>query len=139
MALILPAASENNLLNFALGVTVPGNQYLKLYVTNVNTATDSLVVADFTEFGNTLGYSSPGKELTKTSWVVAQSGGVATATYAPQTWTFTAGTAVTVYGYYVTDKTTGLLLWFEAFGTAKVVQNSGDQIIITPTITLSKV
>lgn len=139
MALILPAASENNMLNFALGVTVPGNQYLKLYVTDVNTATDSLVVADFTEFGNTLGYSSPGKELTKTSWVVAQSGSVATATYAPQTWTFTAGTAVTVYGYYVTDKTTGLLLWFEKFGTAKVVQNSGDQIIITPTITLSKV
>jgi len=139
MALILPAASENNMLNFALGVTVPGNQYLKLYVTDVNTATDSLVVADFTEFGNTLGYSSPGKELTKTSWVVAQSGSVATATYAPQTWTFTAGTAVTVYGYYVTDKTTGLLLWFEAFSTAKVVQNSGDQIIITPTITLSKV
>ncbi len=139
MALILPAASENNMLNFALGVTVPGNQYLKLYVTDVNTATDSLVVADFTEFGNTLGYSSPGKELTKTSWVVAQSGSVATATYAAQTWTFTAGTAVTVYGYYVTDKTTGLLLWFEAFGTAKVVQNAGDQIIITPTITLSKV
>lgn len=138
MALILPAASENNMLNFALGVTVPGNQYLKLYVNNVTTSTDTLVAADFTEM-STLGYTSPGKELTKTSWVVAQSGSVATATYAPQTWTFTAGTAVTVYGYYVTDKTTGLLLWFEAFGTAKVVQNSGDQIIITPTITLSKV
>lgn len=138
MALILPAASENNMLNFALGVTVPGNQYLKLYVNNVTTSTDTLVAADFTEM-STLGYTSPGKELTKTSWVVAQSGSVATATYAPQTWTFTAGTAVTVYGYYVTDKTTGLLLWFEAFSTAKVVQNAGDQIIITPTITLSKV
>jgi hypothetical protein len=138
MALILPAASENNMLNFALGVTVPGNQYLKLYTNNVTTTTDTLVAADFTEM-LTLGYSSPGIELTKTSWVVAQSGSVATATQSPQTWTFTAGTAVTVYGYYVTDKTTGLLLWFEAFSTAKVVQNSGDQIIITPTITLSKV
>lgn len=140
MALILPAASENNMLNFALGVTVPGNQYLKLYTSSITTTNDALVAADFNAVEmSTLGYTSPGKELTKTSWVVAQSGSVATATYAPQTWTFTAGTAVTVYGYYVTDKTTGLLLWFEAFGTAKVVQNSGDQIIITPTITLSKV
>jgi hypothetical protein len=63
----------------------------------------------------------------------------ATAAYAQQTWTFTAGSAVTVYGYFITDTTTGLLLWAEAFTAAKVVQNTGDQIIITPQITFSRV
>lgn len=136
MALVLPSASENSMLGFALGVNTPGNQYLKLYVNSVTLSNDALVTADFTEM-TTLGYAH--KELTKTSWVVTQAGGTGSATYAAQTWTFTAGTAVTVYGYFVTDKTTGLLLWAEAFSSAKVVQNSGDQIIITPTITLSKV
>lgn len=135
MALILPAASENNFLNFALGVTVPGNQLLKLYVNNVVTTDDTLLAAGFTEM-STLGYAA--KTLTKTSWVVAQSAAVGSGTYAQQTWTFTAGTAVTVYGYYVVDATSGLLLWFEAFAAAKVIQNTGDQIIVTPTITLSR-
>lgn len=135
MALILPAASENNVLSFALGVTVPGNQLLKLYVNNVTTSDDTLLAAGFTEM-STLSYAA--KTLTKTSWVVAQSGAVGSSTYAQQTWTFTAGAGVTVYGYFVTDATSGLLLWFEAFAVSKVIQNNGDQIIITPTITLSR-
>ena len=136
MAVIVPAASENNLLNFLLGVTVPGNQIMKLYVNNVTSTDDTLLAAGFTEM-STLGYVS--KSLTKTSWVVAQSGAlVAAGTYAQQTWTFTAGTLVTVYGYYVVDTTSGLLLWFEAFTASKAIQNNGDQIIITPTLTLSK-
>lgn len=137
MALILPTASEANVLKFALGASTPGDQTLKLYVNNVTTTDDTLVAAGFTEM-STLGYAA--KTLTKTSWVVTGNAGAAAgAAYAQQTWTFTAGTAVTVYGYYVIDSTTGLLLWFEAFSSGKVVQNSGDQIIITPAITLSKV
>ena len=116
-------------------MTVPGNQLLKLYVNNVVTTDDTLLAAGFTEM-STLGYAA--KTLTKTSWVVAQSAAVGSGTYAQQTWTFTAGTAVTVYGYYVVDATSGLLLWFEAFAASKVIQNTGDQIIITPTITLSR-
>lgn len=136
MAIIVPAASENNLLNFLLGAVTPGNQLLKLYVNNVTTTDDTLLAAGFTEM-STLGYAA--KTLTKTSWTVAQSGAfVGSGTYAQQTWTFTAGSAVTVYGYFVTDATSGLLLWFEAFAASKVIQNNGDQIIITPTITLSK-
>ena len=42
MAVIVPAASENNLLNFLLGVTVPGNQIMKLYVNNVTSTDDTL-------------------------------------------------------------------------------------------------
>lgn len=135
MALIVPNASEVTLLQFALGVSTPGNQILKLYTDNAALA-DTDTAATRTEMTG-LGYAA--KTLTKASWAVSNSASVGTGTYAAQTWTFTAGAGVTVYGYYVVDATTGLLLWEEAFASAKLVQNNGDQITITPAITLSKV
>lgn len=135
MALIVPNASEVTLLQFALGFSVPGNQLLKLYVNNITLA-DTDIASTYTEM-STLSYAA--KTLTKGNWTVASSSNVGSATQPVQTWTFTAGSAVTVYGYYIVDATSGLLLWSEAFSTAKVIQNAGDQIIITPTITLSKV
>lgn len=136
MALVVPTASEKTLLDFTLGVTVPGNQILRLFTNNVSPA-DAHTAASYTEM-STLGYAA--KTLIKTSWVTVAGadGAVATSTYAVQTWTFTSGTPVTVYGYYMTDTTTGLLLWSEAFASAKVVGNTGDQIIITPTFTGSR-
>lgn len=137
MTLLVPTVSEKTLADFMLGVTTPGNQKLKLFVNNY-TPVDASVAADFTEM-STLSYAE--KTLTKTSWVTTEgaAGAAASAAYAAQTWTFTAGSAVTVYGYYITDVTTGKLLWAENFATPKVVQNNGDQIIITPTITFSRV
>jgi hypothetical protein len=136
MSLILPSASEQTMLKFALGVIAPGNQRLKLFVNNY-TPDDTTVAANLTEM-STLSYAD--KALTTTSWVAVagSTGQPATATYAVQTWTFTAGAAVTVYGYFITDTTTGLLLWVESFPVPKTVQNNGDQIIITPTITNSR-
>lgn len=137
MTILVPTASEKTLEDFMLGVTTPGNQILKLYVNNY-TLVDATVAGDLTEM-STHGYAA--KTLTKTSWTttVGAGGQPATSVYAQQTWTFTAASAVTVYGYFITDTTTGLLLWAEAFTAAKVVQNTGDSIIITPTITLSRV
>lgn len=134
MALLVPTVGENKLIEFALGKSTPGDQILHLYVNNY-TPVDGDTSASYTEM-STLGYAA--KTLTKGSWTVAQNAGVAQATYADQTFTFTAGTAVTVYGYYVTDTTTGTLLWAEKFGTALTVQYAGDQIIISPTFTGSK-
>ncbi len=135
MAIFIPSAGENKLVEFALGYSTPGNQLLKLYTNNVTPA-DTDTAATYTEMA-TLGYAA--KTLTKTSWSVAQSGGVATATYAAQTWTFTAGAAVTVYGYFVVDATSGVILWSEPFTSGKIIQYTGDQIIITPVFTGSKV
>lgn len=134
--LLVPTTSEQTLLKFMLGVLTPGDQRLKLFVNNY-APDDTTIAANLTEM-TTLGYAE--KALTKTSWnaVTGGTGNPASATYAQQTWTFTAGTPVTVYGYYVTDVTTGLLLWAESFASPKVVQYTGDQIIITPTITLSR-
>ena len=136
MSLVLPSASEKTALDFMLGVAVPGNQTLKLFTNNI-TPGDTDTASSYTEM-STLGYAA--KSLTKTAWTNSSggTGNPATGTYAQQTWTFTAGTAVTVYGYFIIDSTSGLLLWAEAFNAPKVVQNSGDQILITPTITLSR-
>lgn len=135
MALLIPNASEVKLLEFALGFSTPGNQLLKLFINNV-TPGDTDTAATYTEM-STLGYAA--KTLLKGSWSIVPSSGVGTASYVLQTWTFTAGTAVTVYGYFVVDSSSGLLLWAEAFATPKIAQYTGDQIIITPQITLSKV
>lgn len=136
MALVIPSASEKTLLDFTLGVTTPGNQIMRLYTNNVSIA-DTDTASTYAEM-TTLGYVA--KTLTKTSWttVAGSTGNPATSTYATQTWTFTAGTPVSVYGYFVTDAGTGLLLWSEAFASAKVVGNTGDQIIIVPTFTGSR-
>ena len=136
MTILIPSASEATDLSFMLGAAVPGNQLLKLFVSNTTLA-DTTIASDLTEM-STLGYAA--KTLTKTSWTVTAgaTGAAATAVYAAQTWTFTSGTAVTAYGYYVVDSTTGLLLWAETFASAKVLQNTGDTITITPTITASR-
>lgn len=130
----VPNPSEISLLSAALGLSAPGNQLLKLY-TNVVTLGDATIASDLTEM-STLGYAA--KTLAKGSWSVVTTNNVATASYAAQTWSFSAGSPVTVQGYFVVDATSGLLLWAEAFTTAKVVQYAGDQITITPQLTLSK-
>ena len=56
-----------------------------------------------------------------------------------QTFSFSGGTAVTVYGYFVVDSVSGLLLWSERFASPITVQNNGDSIVLTLKITLSKV
>lgn len=136
MALVLPSAAEKTVLDFLLGVTTPSNQLLKLFTNNITPA-DTDVASTYTEM-TTLGYVA--KTLTKTAWATTAGATAAPAvsSYAQQTFTFTAGTAVLVYGYFVVDSTTGLLLWSESFGTPKAVQNTGDQILITPSITLSR-
>lgn len=140
MTILVPNPSEGTLLSAVLGVITPGDQVLRLFVSNTTPA-DSDVAATYTEM-STQGYSA--KTLTKASWTItptsAANAGPATGAYAQQTWTFDGtGGATTVYGYFVTDATSGLLLWAERFATSKVVQYNGDQILITPQFTLSKV
>jgi hypothetical protein len=135
MTLLIPAVGENKLLEFQLGFSTPGNQKLKLYVNDI-TPGDGDTAGTYTEMA-THGYAE--KVLTKGSWAIAQNGGVAEGVYADQTWTFTAAAVVLVYGYFITDTTSGVLLWAERFAAAKPIQFNGDQIIITPKFTLSKV
>lgn len=135
MALVVPTASENEMLKTLLGVSNPEDLVLRLFVNNI-TPGDSDTAATYTEM-STLGYAS--KSLAKGSWSVAQNASnKAEGSYAQQSWAFSAGTAVTVYGYYITRATTGDLWYAERFTTPHTVQNTGDTIRVTPKITLSK-
>lgn len=136
MALFTPSASKVTLAQFMLGAATPANQLLKLFTNNVTPAL-AHVAADYTEMtsGQNSAYSA--KTLNKASWTVTFGGSTGSAVQSTQTWTFAAGTPTTVYGYFITDSGSGLLLWAETFTIPKVVQFAGDQIIIIPTITLA--
>ncbi|WP_018609486.1 hypothetical protein [Uliginosibacterium gangwonense] len=131
MSLFIPAVGENKLLALMLGA---GNQQLHFY-TNDITPADADTAASYTE-ANFSGYAA--KTLTGSSWTIAQNANaVAEAAYAELSWT-NAGSSQVIYGYYVTDATSGVLLWAERF-SASVTVMSGDVIKLTPKITLSKV
>lgn len=55
--------------------------------------------------------------------------------YPEQTFTFT-GALGTVYGYFMTQLSSGLLFVAEKFGTSATVANNGDTIKVTPTISV---
>jgi hypothetical protein len=112
---------------------------LRLYTNDVTaglTASqiEALTAAAFTEATFT-GYTA--KTLTGGSWTTTQAD-PSTATYAQQTFTRTStGTAQTVYGYYVTRTSDGVLMWFERFTGPITTTTNGDAIVITPTLTLA--
>lgn len=129
MALSFPNGGEDIALSYLVNkVATPENLVLRLY-TSDTTPAEGDVVGTYTEAtGN--GYSAI--TLTGASWTV--SGG---ATYAQQTFTFT-GALGNVYGYYYTRATSADLVASERFSDGPYnIQNNGDQIKITPTITAS--
>lgn len=131
MAGIVANAGEELALKNFLNHTAPQNQVLKLFVNNVTPA-EGDTAASYTEM-STQGYAS--KALTGTSWTVTP-GAPSSASYAQQTWTFDGtGGATTVYGYFVVQAVSGILMFAERFASPPTIVNNGDQIKLTPTIT----
>ena len=133
MPQLTPDASERLLLSYILGKASPGDQMLKLFVSDT-TPGNGDAAATYTEM-TTHGYAA--KTLTSSNWSIATVAGAAVATYPDQTFTFTSGPAVTVHGYYRIDSASGLLLAAERLDTPIVVQNTGDAITIPLTFALS--
>lgn len=137
MALIVPNASEVLMLKFALGVLAPNvNSSLRLFVNNI-TLTSGVTAASLTEM-STQNYSPI--TLINANWVVATVIVEAEGSYAEQTWTFDGtGGDTDVYGYYITDDTSGDLLWAERFPSAPITVPNilGGVIKVTPKITFS--
>mgnify|MGYP003404643014 FL=1 len=121
MAGLVPNAGEEIALDRFLKTS---DETLKLYV-NDYTPVEGSVAGDFTEM-STQGYAA--KTLTAASW--------SSGAYAQQTWTFdgTGGSTI-VYGYFVIDAGTGVIMFAERFGTPPTIVNNGDQIKVTPTVT----
>ena len=133
MALLVPDAGELQLLTMALKKATVETQTLKLFVSNTTPA-EGDTAGTYTEM-STLGYAAI--TLVRANWTVATVTGTTTADYPQQTFTFTAGSAVNVYGYYIIETTSGVLLWAERFSDGPYpIANTGDQIKITPKISL---
>lgn len=133
MALLVPNHGEGDGLKAFLNHTAATDPILKLFKNNITPAeTDTAAtytVADFTGYADIT--------MTGSSWTVTE-GAPTNGAYAQQTFTASAGSQnQPIYGYYVTRTTSGRIAWAERFSDGPyTVNNNGDNIKITPQITL---
>lgn len=128
MPLLVPNASEATMLEAVLNKTPAEDLVLRLY-TNNKTPAETDTAASYTEASGS-GYAA--KSLAGASWSVAGS----TASYAEQTFTF-SGALGQVYGYFVTQATSGKLMWAERFSDGPYsIANNGDAVRVTLNISL---
>lgn len=129
MALNVPDVGENKILEHIVNKTAPENLVLRLYKNNI-TPSDTDTAATYTEATFT-GYAAI--TLTGASWNAAAAGSI---TYgSQQTFTCSAVAVDDIYGYYITEITSGVLIWSERDGAAPfAIRVSGDAVKITPTI-----
>lgn len=142
MALVVPNTANILMLQYIMnmvgqdGGSAPsgGQRVLRLFTNNL-TPGKATVMANITEATNPTGYTA--LTLTGSNWTTTSSGGVNSAAYSEQTFTFTTG--VTVYGYYVTtSEVTPKLLWIERFSTSPyTLPGGGGEIAILPRFTLN--
>lgn len=131
MSLLFPNQGEGIVLEAIVNKTAPQTLILRLYSNN-KTPAETDTEADYTEAAGS-GYSSI--SLTGASWGAASLGAPSSIAYAQQTFTLT-GALGNVYGYYLTQTTSGKLVYAERFSDGPYnIQNNGDQIKVTPTIT----
>lgn len=131
MALLVPNVGEVEILTRAL--TYEGSK-LKLY-TNDYTATEGTVIGGLTECV-VVGYAH--KTLTGTvsggTWTISTATNITTASYPEQDFAIT--TAVSCYGYAVTNSAGTTLLWAERFtGAPFTLPAGGGSIKVTVNIT----
>ncbi len=119
------------MIQYILNIDAPEGLVIHLYSNNI-VPTEIDVVANYTEVVGG-GYSSIG--LTAGNWVVVP-GTPTSAEHTEVVFTFNAAVG-NVYGYYVT-RVTGLeLMWAERFSNGPFnIQTSGDEIRVTPRLTL---
>lgn len=132
MALLVPDVGEDRCLKAVLNHTPPQDLLIKLF-TNNWTPTEADIAGTYNEAS---GFGYVAKTLTGSSWTISGTAPTA-ATYAQQTWTFT-GALGQVFGYYVVQAISGVLMWAERFSDGPYpVNNNGDQVLIAPRIELS--
>ena len=134
MTLVLVNGGEVIVVNATTTKTAGENLVLGLFKNNYalleSTVTADLTAADFT------GYSAT--TLTAASWTTTP-GSPTNTTYPEVTFTSSAGSQnQPVYGYYLTQVTSGLLVWAETFTDGPyTITNNGDTIKITLNFTMA--
>lgn len=133
MTLLVPNNGEGDMLSFIVNKSAPENVVLRLFQNNI-TPSETDTAATYTEATWT-GYAA--LTLAGASWTVVE-GAPSEASYAQQIFTSSADSqSQNNYGYYLTRATSGRIAWAERFtdGPYQIV-NNGDQIKVTPKITL---
>lgn len=129
MAGIFPNVGAARMLEKALNAG--NNITLKLYANNVTPA-ESDTAGVYTEVSGG-GYAS--KTLTAGSWTVSGAADPATASYVAQVWTF-SGAIASIYGYFMIDASSGVLIAAERFSDGPyAIPSGGGTLTLTPTIT----
>lgn len=129
MTLVVQNNGEGDAAEYFVNKSSPQNLVLRAFTNNITPAeTDN--AAAYTE-DTASGYASI--TLTGASWSVTE-GAPTAASYAQQTWTYTA--ASTVYGYYMTRSGSGRIALAERFtGAPFSIPGGGGTIKVTPQIT----
>jgi len=131
MALLVPNDGESDGLSYFVNKTAPENLVLCLYTSNTTPA-ETDTTATYTEAS---GFGYANLTLTGANWTITP-GAPSNAAYAQQTFTFT-GALGNVYGYFLKRATSGKIAYAERFSDGPYnVTTNGDQIKITPVITL---
>ena len=127
MGLIFPTVGDNVSLELIVNRSAPQNLVMKLYVNDITPAKDDTATAYLEASG--FGYSPviiPGA-----SWGAAAAGSIAGP---QQVFTFT-GALGNVYGYFMVQQASGILVYAERFSNGPYpIMTNGDKIEITPTI-----
>lgn len=132
MTLLVPNNGEGDGLEYFVNRAAPENLVLRLYTNNITPA-ETDTAATYTEAA---GFGYAAATLTGATWGAPSEGAPSSIAYAQQTFTFT-GALGNVYGYHMTRATSGRIALAERFSDGPYnIQNNGDQIKITPQITL---
>jgi hypothetical protein len=132
MTLLVVNQGEQIALEALLNKTAPQDLDLRLFQSDT-TPSETHTEDDYTEADFT-GYAAI--QLTAASWSVTP-GAPTEAVYAQQTFTSSAGSQdQDVYGYYVTQRSSGKMVYVERFSDGPYnIANNGDVIKVTPKIT----
>jgi hypothetical protein len=129
MAVVFTQAGEVIALSNMVNNTAPQNLILRLY-TNNQTPTALDTASNYTEL---VGYGYSSVTLIPGSFTFA-TGVPCTASYPIISFNFT-GAAGYIYGYFVTQASSGQLMYANRFSNAPIqIANSGDQIRVTMTL-----
>ena len=130
MAINVPDVGENLALEMLVNKTAPQNLVLKLYTSNT-TPSDTDTAATYAAEAAFTGYGAI--TLTGASWGAASGGSIANTL---QTFTCSGAGSENIYGYFVVQATSGVLLYSErGTGVPFTITTIGDNVQITPTIT----
>jgi hypothetical protein len=134
MPLVMPNVGEKDALEISLGKTAVEGLVLKLFTNNYNPVPGS-TAGDFTEATGG-GYGAVA--LNGSNWSVT-AGEPTQGVYPEVSFVFT-GNIGNVFGYYLVGATSGRIRYAERFSDGPYnIQNSGDQIKVTPQITLQSI